>query len=164
MLPPDTLEPVRVLRAIGLTAAGSFLGFVAAALLAKRALPSQGDETSDEVALTAIFGGVELKSRARAFRGGSMLAWFGGIAVDLREADLAPDARLSVSTLLGGIAIRVPPGWKVESRATAVAGGVDIDAPQPGEEDAPVLVLDGFAFLGGIAVKAGAADDAEPAA
>ena len=30
------------------------------------------------------------KSRAQAFRGGSMLAWFGGIAVDLREATLAP--------------------------------------------------------------------------
>jgi hypothetical protein len=27
-------------------------------------------------------GGIELKSRAKAFRGGSMLSWFGGIGVD----------------------------------------------------------------------------------
>ncbi len=44
-----------------------------------------------------------------------MLAWFGGIAVDLREVELAPGARLSLHTLFGGIAIKTPPSWRVES-------------------------------------------------
>ena len=61
----------------------------------KRALPSRGDAESDEVALVAIFDGVKLESRSQAFRGGSMLAWFGGVAVDLREAQLAPGALIS---------------------------------------------------------------------
>ena len=153
---------MRPLRAIGLIAVGVTTGFAVAAAAVKRVLPSRGDEESDEVALAAIFGGIELASRARAFRGGSMLAWFGGIAVDLREADLAPGARLSLGSLLGGIAVRVPPGWRVESTVTALVGGVAVDVPEPAEADAPVLVLEGFALLGGIAVKAGAAD-AEPA-
>jgi hypothetical protein len=146
---------VRLIRAIGLLGAGAFAGFAAAAALLRRALPSRGDEQSDDVALAAIFNGIELESRAEAFRGGSMLAWFGGIAVDLRDAALAPDARLSLTTVFGGIAIRVPPGWRVESELRALAGGVSVDVPDPEDEQARRLVLDGVALLGGIDVRAG---------
>src|SRR5262245_34352073 len=127
--------------------------FASAALL-KRVFPSQGDEESDEVALVAIANGVELKSRARSFRGGSMFSWLGGIAVDLREAELAPDAHLDVHTAFGGIAIRVPTGWRVESNVTALGGGVAIDVPEPDAADAPTLRLDGFTAFGGVAVGA----------
>ena len=57
-----------------------------------------------------------------------MFAWLGGIAVDLREAQLAPDAHLKVNTLFGGIAVRIPAGWQVESRVKALFGGVDVKA------------------------------------
>jgi hypothetical protein len=68
----------------------------------KRVLRSRGDAESDEVALVAIFDGVDLKSRASAFRGGSMFAWFGGISVDLREAKLSSDgAHLDLHALNG---------------------------------------------------------------
>src|SRR5262245_12001047 len=155
---------MRPFRAPGLTTVGALVGFAAAGALVKRAFPSVGDETSDEVALAAVFDGIDLKSRASAFRGGSMLSWFGGIAVDLREAELAPDARLRVVTVFGGIAIRLPAGTTVESNAAAVAGGVDVSAPEPEPGDPPRLVLDGLALLGGIAVKADEADAAQPAA
>ena len=123
---------------------------------------SHGDETSDEVALVAVFDGIELASRATAFRGGSILAWFGGIEVDLREAELDPaGAQLPVHTLFGGIEIETPAGWRIESNAKAVFGGIDA---RPSDEDdpaAPVLRLDGLALLGGIAVGPGkdTADD-----
>jgi hypothetical protein len=83
-----------------------------------------------------------------------MLSWFGGIAVDLREATLAPDARLSVHAVWGGIAIRVPSGWRVVSNVHALGGGVAVDVPEPEDPEAPTLTLDGFAALGGIAVGA----------
>jgi hypothetical protein len=143
---------VRLLRTLLVFKLGAWAGLVTAAVLAKRALPSQGDEASDDVALVAILGGVNLRSRSTAFRGGSMLAWLGGIAVDLREAQPAPVCRLQVTSLLGGIAIRVPPGWRVESNVRTLAGGVAIDAPPPGEGDPPRLVLEGTALLGGVAV------------
>jgi hypothetical protein len=144
---------MRPFRALALLTLGVFTGFAAAAAILKRALPSRGDESSDEVALVAIYDGIELKSRAQAFRGGSMLAWYGGIAVDLREATLAPHAHLSLHSLWGGIAIRVPPGWRVESSLNAVAGGVDVSVPEP-DEGAPTLTLEGFALFGGVAVGA----------
>src|SRR5690349_19413715 len=116
---------MRAIRSLLLFKLGFWSGLTAAALFAKKALPSRGDEDSDEVALVAIFDGIQLKSRCKAFRGGSMLAWWGGIAVDLREAELAPDAHLSVRTLFGGIAIRTPPTWRVESSVKALAGGTE---------------------------------------
>jgi hypothetical protein len=83
-----------------------------------------------------------------------MFSWLGGIAVDLRDAELAPDAHLDVRSLFGGIAIRVPPGWRVESAVKAIGGGVAVNAPAPESDDAPTLRLDGFAALGGIAIGA----------
>ena len=83
-----------------------------------------------------------------------MLAWFGGIALDLREATLAPGAHLSVHTVFGGVAIRVPEGWRLESDLQALAGGVDARGAGDESPDAPTLTLDGRALFGGIFVGA----------
>jgi hypothetical protein len=153
------MRPIRALLTFKL---GVCVGLIAGAAFAKRALPSRGDEDSDEVSLVAILDGIELKSRAKAFRGGSMLAWFGGIAVDLRDTELAPGARLSVNTLFGGIALETPPGWRIESNAKALGGGVDVRTPSQNDPEAPVLTLEGLSLFGGIAAV-GKADDAVPA-
>jgi hypothetical protein len=83
------LSSVRLLRGFLLLELGVWAGVIGAAAFAKRALPSRGDEESDVLGLVAIFDGIELESRATAFTGGSILAWFGGIDLDLREVDLA---------------------------------------------------------------------------
>ena len=122
-----------------LTTVGAVAGFAAAAALAKRALPSRGSEDSDELALVAIFDGIDLKNRASAFTGGSVLAWFGGVALDLRDAVPEPDAHLTVHALFGGVAIRVPPGWRLVSNLSSFAGGVRRPGGgrrQPGRADA----------------------------
>jgi hypothetical protein len=145
---------VRLLRGLLLFKLGFWAGMFASATLLKRVLPSRGDEDSDEVGLVAIMNGIELKSRSRAFRGGSMFSWLGGIAVDLREVELAENAHLEVHSAFGGIAIRVPTGWRVESNVTSLGGGVAVDVPEPDSPDAPTLRLDGFSAFGGVAVGA----------
>jgi hypothetical protein len=155
---------MRALRSLSIFLLGAWAGVMASAAFAKRAVPSWGDEESDELSLAAIFDGIELKSRAQAFSGGSLLAWFGGIDVDLREAELAPDARLTVHALFGGISIKAPPGWRVESKVEALCGGVDVRTPSRDDPDAPVLTLDGMALLGGVAVGAKAGAKAASAA
>ena len=89
-----------------------------------------------------------------------MLAWFGGIAVDLREAELAPGAKLSVRTLFGGIAVRTPANWRIKSDVKALGGGIDARTPQV-DDDAPVLLLDGIAIFGGVAVGAKAGPETD---
>jgi hypothetical protein len=145
---------MRLVRALLLLKLGAWAGMATAAAFVKRAVPSRGDEDSDELALVAVFDGIDLKSRAEAFKGGSMFAWFGGIAVDLRDAELAPGARLSVHTLFGGIAIKTPPSWRLESNVKALMGGIDAQTPTQNDPNAPVLTLEGVALFGGIAVGA----------
>jgi hypothetical protein len=141
---------VRILRSVGL-----FLLVGAAAAAAARVLfPSRGDAESDEVELNAVIHGETLKSRAQAFRGGTVRAWLGGVAIDLREATLAPDARLELNGVLGGIAIRVPTGWRVEANVESLAGGVAVDVPDPEDPAAPLLRIEGRTLLGGVAVGA----------
>jgi hypothetical protein len=145
---------VRLLRGLLLFKLGFWAGMVASATLLKRLLPSRGDEDSDEIQLVAVMNGIELESRSRAFRGGSMFSWLGGIAVDLREVELAENAHLEVHSAFGGIAIRVPTGWRVESNVTSLGGGVVVDVSEPDSPDAPTLRLDGFSAFGGVAVGA----------
>jgi hypothetical protein len=113
---------MRPLRALLLFKLGAWAGMLGAAAFVKRAVASRGDEVSDELSLVAVFDGIELKSRAKEFKGGSLLAWFGGVVLDLRDAELAPGARFSAHSLFGGIVIRTPPGWRVESHVRALAG------------------------------------------
>jgi hypothetical protein len=150
---------VRRLRDLAIFELGAMAGMVATAMFVKRAVSSRGGEDSDEVALVAIFDGVDLKSRAKAFTGDSMLSWFGGIAVDLRDAELAAGAQLSLYTLFGGIAIKTPPDWQLDSDMKALAGGVDARTRAQIGSDAPVLKLHGLALFGGIAVGPGAERD-----
>lgn len=145
---------MRVFRTLVIFELGAWAGMATAAALAKRALPSRGDEESDEVTLMAIFDGIDLKSRAQAFRGGSMLAWFGGVAVDLTEAELAPDAKLTIGALFGGVDVKVPPGWRIVATGRAIAGGVSDDVPVPEDPEAPTLVVESTAALGGISIRA----------
>ena len=154
----------RLLKTLLLLEVGAWLGMISAAAIVKRALPSRGDEESDEVSLVAVLDGIDLKSRATGFRGGSMFAWLGGIAVDLREAQLGPDAHLRTNALFGGIAVRIPAGWQVESRVKALFGGVDVKALGANDPAAPTLTLEGLALFGGIAVgaKPETADPAPP--
>jgi hypothetical protein len=143
----------RLLRTLLLLLAGVFTGFVAAAAVLRGWIPSRGDETSDELGLVAILDGIELESRSGAFRGGSVLAWFGGVSLDLSGASLAPGARLDVRAAFGGVAIKVPAGWRVEAEATALVGGVDISVAEPDDPDAPALVVRAASVMGGVAIS-----------
>lgn len=150
---------MRALRALFLFKLGFWAGTIAFAKVVKRLFPSRGDTGSNRLDLVAVLDGVALRSSAQAFRGGSAFAWLGGIALDLREAQLAENARLELGSVLGGIAVRVPPEWRVASDVRSFAGGVAVDVPAPAEHDAPTLHVSGFSVLGGIAVGAKYVED-----
>jgi len=52
---------VRLFRSLIVFKLGFWTGLLGAAALMKRVLPSRGDAESDEVALVAIFDGIELE-------------------------------------------------------------------------------------------------------
>jgi hypothetical protein len=142
----------RLLRALFLLVAGTAAGFAGAAAMVRGWLPSRGDATSDDIALVAIFDGIELESHAAAFRGGTILAWYGGVSLDLRAATLAPGASLEIRAAFGGVTIAVPPTWRVDGSGTGFAGGVSVPTTSPLDPEAPTLVVHATSIFGGVAV------------
>ena len=142
----------RLIRTASLFFFVALAGFVGAAALMRGSLRTAGGATSDELAVVAILDGVELQSRSTEFRGGSVLAWFGGAAIDLTGATLATGARLEIHAILGGVAVKVPPGWRIDATANPFLGGVDIQRPDGSEPGAPTLTVHATTVLGGVTV------------
>jgi hypothetical protein len=149
---------MRVIRSIlrlflGLFLLGGIASAVAAAL-ARSHLASTGNPEDDEFDLVAIYNGLEFKSSAPAFRRGSVMTWFGGGSIDLRDATLDPlGATLRVRALFGGLELIVPETWRVEQHVLALLGGVgDARDASLVAEDAPVLRLTGWVAFGGVGI------------
>jgi hypothetical protein len=150
------------MRRFLLFALGLFGGLIGSALAARALIPSRGDETSDELALVVIADSLALRSRASAFRGGRLATWFAGADLDLSEVQLAPGgARLELTTLMSGVAVRLPAGCRVEVEQRGMSQGValDIDNEEALPPDAPTLTLRVLVVGSGVAVTNRADDD-----
>ena len=126
---------------------------VAFALRRKREVIDAPDPASDEVTLSSIFGPLDFRSTAQAFRGGSLSCLYGGGILDLRGATLAPGgANLRVQAFNGGAQILVPASWRLEAKVMGL-GGVGDGRPQIDRpSDAPVLRIEGWAMFGGFGI------------
>ncbi|HEU5063932.1 MAG TPA: DUF5668 domain-containing protein [Solirubrobacterales bacterium] len=115
-----------------------------------------GADGDDVIRSTAVFGGPRLSSTSRNFHGAWLTAIFGGITLDLRDADLAPEgASINATTFCGGVDVLVPQGWHISVRSTPIFGGLDdkTDHSQPLPADAPTLHVDALTVLGGVDIK-----------
>jgi len=127
---------------------------VVAAQVAKRTLPSYGDEESDVFAAVAAMGGAEVVSCSDSLRAGSGTVVMGGMSIDLTKADITHSATLELTAVAGGIDVIVPPTWRVEMTASAFAGGAENSTdPDSIAEDAPILVIDARTYFGGVNVR-----------
>lgn len=125
-----------------------------AGLTARLLLSSRGGPESDEIDLVGVFEGIHLRSSASAFMGGSMLALFGGIVLDLRRATLGPTgATLKVTTVFGGTSVVTPPDWRVEVDARTWIGGLDLSHDQPDDPDLPTIHIRARTYFGGFQVE-----------
>ncbi len=109
----------------------------------------------DEIECTAVFGGVKRTVVSKNFRGGEIVAVFGGAEIDLTHADINGIVKLEATNILGGTKLIVPPTWDVQSEMVAIFGGVeDKRRIQPELINRNKrLVLYGTAFLGGLEIK-----------
>lgn len=129
---------------------------VVKALKQSRGVPPELAKSDDFLQGTAIFGGFKRRVLTQAFKGGELTAIFGGYEVDLRQAALdSGQARIDVFVLFGGGEIRVPDGWEISNRATAMFGALNDTThhgPSP-MEVRPRLVVTGLILFGGTEVK-----------
>jgi len=107
---------------------------------------------------SAIFGGIQKRVNARDFRGGQLQSLFGGIEVDLRDADMdTPAVVLHANAVFGGIEIRVPDTWYVETRGQGVFGGYTdstrYNPPVDPDKPKKTLIVMGMALFGGVEIR-----------
>lgn len=110
--------------------------------------------SNDVVDITAVFGGVKKKMISKQFRGGDMVAVFGGAELDLTQADIQGRVMIDSFNMFGGTKLLVPADWDVQSDIVAIFGGVDDKRPPVAHVDrSKVLFLDGTCLFGGIEIR-----------
>ena len=114
-----------------------------------------GISYNDRVNIDAIFSGVNKRVLSKKFEGGKLTAAFGGIDLDLTQADFKGVVNLQVDVIFGGAKLIVPPHWDVRVEVTNIAAGVEDKRMYSQTEVDPekVLVLRGTCFFGGLEIK-----------
>lgn len=127
---------------------------IAAFQIIKRIVPEHGDPSSDHFQLVCVSQGRQWKSTAERLRSGIVISGMGGVEMDLRGATLAPEgAHLRITTVMGGVDVRVPDTWDVRFSGRAIMGGNDAVGlvDRPGR---PELTIDCLTVMGGTQIRA----------
>ena len=107
----------------------------------------------------AVFSGLERRVTTQDFQGGSVTAIFGGIELDLTDANMqADEATLEINCVFGGAEVRVPDSWIVAFRGAPVFGGVEDKtrlrhSGDTGDSRHKVLNIIGTVVFGGLEIK-----------
>jgi predicted membrane protein len=113
--------------------------------------------SNPDVSLWSVFSGVKRKIDSQDFKGGDIVAVFGGVNIDLRNAAIAGErAVIDLNLLFGGVDIRVPENWNVVMKGVAIFGAFEDKTTHP-KADAnvktPELVITGAAMFAGVNAK-----------
>jgi predicted membrane protein len=118
---------------------------------------TMGNVTDDDgyFSVNCIFSGTEKTVNSKNFKGADIVAIFGGVEVNLLNADMPSPAIMDVTSIFGGVKLIVPPHWEVKSQITTIMGGLEDKRPQLNTNllEKKVLILKGTAVLGGIDIK-----------
>ncbi|MGW2637294.1 DUF1707 SHOCT-like domain-containing protein [Streptomyces sp. NPDC001348] len=103
----------------------------------------------------AIMSGFQRKGRWTVPKRFTCFAFWGGGEIDLREAYFADrEVEITCVSIMGGMQVVVPPGVEVVVRGLGIMGGFDHrEEGVPGEPGAPRVIVNGFAFWGGVGVE-----------
>jgi len=109
--------------------------------------------SSDDVSGFAFMSGVVRNSNTQSFRGGDLTAIMGGCEIDLRQASISDgEATMQVLAFWGGIEIKVPEDWSVQSSVVPLLGGFE-DRTRPPRDGTPkTLHVKGLVMMGGVDV------------
>jgi len=100
-----------------------------------------------------ILSGNEEKVQTDDFSGGDVYCIFGGIDLDLRQAELKEDAILNVYSIFGGGSILVSDNYKIVYNSTALFGGNDNKADTKPKNTAKTLTINCISVFGGTEIK-----------
>ena len=117
--------------------------------------PSEYENNDGKINYRFVFSGAEQVILDPVFKGGTIETTFGGLDLDLRRTSLAEGKTfLYVSTVFGGVEIKMPENWDIEIVSKAVAGGINDERLKINDTDhSRKLVIVCKCVFGGITVK-----------
>ena len=86
------------------------------------------------------------------YTGGSLVAIFGGVDLDLRQAKIKDGSVIEIFTFFGGGSITLPDDVIIENEVRGFLGGTD-DKTLPKDSAKKTLYLKGECILGGLEIK-----------
>lgn len=109
----------------------------------------------DNNLIFSVMSGATRTGRWIPARKNTAVAFLGGIELDFRDAQLPPgETEVACFATMGGIEIIVPPDVVVACSGIGFMGAFEHHAQEAGlPDDAPVLRITGFAFMGGVEVS-----------
>ncbi len=121
----------------------------------KRPLFNQSVGSEDFFEDIAIFGGGERKVVTPNFKGGRIIAAFGGSKVDLSHCNIAAGDRpmIEVVSIFGGTSLLVPSDWSVKVEVFNIFGGYADKRITSQVDYNKTLVIKGVTIFGGGEVK-----------
>jgi hypothetical protein len=122
--------------------------------ISRRGSVDSGTDPRERTDSFAMLGSAQQVSGSQAFRGGTATAILGSCEIDLRRSLLAEQgALIDAFAMWGGVDILVPEDWEVVIEGTPILGSVEDKTQHLAAPGAPVLVVRGFALMGGIEVR-----------
>lgn len=111
--------------------------------------------TDSDIRGNAIFGGLDRTVTSKELTGGDIMALFGGVELDLRQAVPSSEGcRLNLTALFGGIEVKVPNDWKVVVTGSPILGGIeDKTAGGSSDEKAPEVIFRCTAAFGAVEIR-----------
>ncbi len=110
--------------------------------------------SNPNIGMWAIFSGFKRRIDAQDFKGGEIVAVFGGVHIDLRHAAIAGErAVIDINALFGGVDIRVPETWSVVMKGVGIFGAFEdktIHQKPDANTKSPELVITGTGVFAGI--------------
>ncbi|MCK5055807.1 MAG: hypothetical protein KAT34_04080 [Candidatus Aminicenantes bacterium] len=123
-------------------------------LFRREGKPVRGASDEDRFDETAIFWGFEKNITGKSFKGGTITAIFGGGEIDLRSAELDKDgAVIDITAIFGGVELRIPESWAVETHTTGIFGGADNKCKNREQREGQRVVINATAIFGGVDIK-----------
>jgi hypothetical protein len=113
-------------------------------------------DNSDYLKINSVFSGVEKNILSKNFQGGKIAAVFGGVDIDLTQADIQGEVVLKLDVIFGGVKIVVPPHWTVYNNIEGIFHGVEDKRRSEavaGYAADKKLILTGTAIFAGVELK-----------
>ena len=102
---------------------------------------------------TAIFSGNERTYNKESFQGSNIIAVFGGVDLDLRNAKFEKDTVIKAFCTFGGIDITIPEDVQIKVKSGFIFGGIDDERKDVTVKGKHTIYIDAAGAFGGVSIN-----------